>query len=263
MDCVTVVTVCYNAEKEIESTMRSVCDQDYPNMEYMIIDGASKDNTLKIAEDIRNEYLGKSGLKIVIISEPDRGIYDAMNKGIAAASGQWILFMNAGDYFYTVDSVSRMFEIQPDDNIMAVYGNSERFLGASKKVIKAGKLEDIASGIPLPFCHQAIFVRSQCLKKVGFDTNYKQAADYDFFVKCYLQGYHFAYVDTIVCCYNMDGISSRNNIFHLKEKMKIRETHGLETYGFLKKAAMIGRLKMRHFIKCMMPKGLLRKIRGY
>ncbi len=263
MVCVTVVTVCYNAEKEIAATMRSVCQQDYPNIEYLIIDGASKDSTVRIAERIRDEYSTKPGLQIRIVSEPDHGIYDAMNKAIAAATGDWILFMNAGDSFYSADTVSKMFREHWDSSIKAVYGDSERFLGESKKIVKAGNLEEITQSIPLPFCHQAIFVRTEILKDMGFDTGYRQAADYDLFVRCHLQGYTFAYVDEVVCRYDMDGISARNNIFHLEEKMKIRQTHGLETYSFMKRTAMINRLKIRHFIKGMIPKPLLRKIRGY
>ncbi len=260
---ITVVTVCYNAEKEIEATMRSVCQQDYPNIEYLIIDGASKDGTVRLAEHIRDEYSSNPGLRIRIVSEPDRGIYDAMNKGIASATGDWVLFMNAGDRFYSDDIVSKMFREHWDLSIKAVYGDTERFLGESQKIVKAGKLEDIARGIPLPFCHQAIFVRTEILKSLGFDTGYRQAADYDLFVRCYLQGYTFAHVDEVVCRYDMNGISARNNIFHLEEKMKIRQAHGLETYSFVKRTAMIANLKIRHFIKGVIPKPLLRKIRGY
>lgn len=103
---ITVVTVCYNASGVIEQTMRSVLSQTYSNMEYVIVDGASKDNTLDIINKVSVEY---PQANIVIKSEPDSGIYDAMNKGIGLATGDWINFMNAGDQFVSADTLANVF----------------------------------------------------------------------------------------------------------------------------------------------------------
>ena len=103
---ITVVTVCYNAGGVIEQTMRSVLNQSYSNIEYIIVDGASRDNTLDVVNKVSAEY---PQANIVIKSEPDHGIYDAMNKGIGLATGDWINFMNAGDQFVSADTLAKVF----------------------------------------------------------------------------------------------------------------------------------------------------------
>ena len=106
---VTVITVCYNAETGIEKTIQSVIGQTYQNIEYIIIDGGSKDHTLNIV----NKYKDRISK---VISEPDKGIYDAMNKGILAATGDWINFMNVGDSFFSPDTLSKVFEKSDHSN---------------------------------------------------------------------------------------------------------------------------------------------------
>ena len=113
---ISVVTVCYNAVNDIEKTILSVINQTYPNIEYLIIDGGSKDGTM----DIVNKYKDKID---VIVSEPDKGIYDAMNKGIDRATGDWINFMNAGDMFWEKDSILKVFAASGvDDSLDVIYG---------------------------------------------------------------------------------------------------------------------------------------------
>ena len=102
-DKVTVVTVSYNADKVIEPTIKSVVNQTYPNLEYVIIDGSSTDNTLNIIKKYSNKISAW-------YSEPDRGIYDGMNKGLDVATGDWIIFMNAGDRFLHKNVLKDFFE---------------------------------------------------------------------------------------------------------------------------------------------------------
>ena len=106
---ISIVTVCYNASSEIEKTMESVLSQSYENIEYIIIDGASTDKTLELVNSLASKYNSR---KVQIFSELDNGIFDAMNKGIKMATGDWINFMNAGDLFYNENVIENMFKFE-------------------------------------------------------------------------------------------------------------------------------------------------------
>ena len=106
----SVITIVYNNVKHIERTIFSVVNQTYPNIEYIVVDGKSTDGTLQIIERYKTRIAK-------IISEKDEGIYDAMNKGLAAATGDYVIFMNSGDEFYKTDTVERVFETAPDADI--------------------------------------------------------------------------------------------------------------------------------------------------
>lgn len=214
----TIVTVCYNVEEEIEETMESVLKQSYENYEYIIIDGKSKDNTLDKIVKLQKKYFKR---EIRYISEKDSGIYDAMNKGIDMASSQWIIFMNAGDSFFSNEVLEKVNQKLTEENDV-VYGDiiaSDKRLG--KKIRKPKNLESLKDG--MIFCHQAVFLKTSIMKKYKFDTNYKIAADYNLFYHLYKLGYKFNYLSEIIAIYDLDGISSnflKNNI----EKYKINKS---------------------------------------
>jgi len=113
---ISVITVVYNSVDLIEQSIKSVLEQDYPNLEYIIIDGGSTDNTTQVIK----KYEDKISL---FISEPDKGIYDAMNKGIEYAHGEWINFMNSGDCFFTSDVLSKVFSSEIDNTIKFIYSD--------------------------------------------------------------------------------------------------------------------------------------------
>lgn len=263
MDKITVITVCYNAEKYIEETMKSVCGQDYADVEYLIIDGQSKDKTMIIVNEIRNRYAFKSGIDIKVISEPDTGIYNAMNKGIMLATGKWILFMNAGDTFCSMDTISKVFSqliATTEGNIDGIFGDTVRIRGAKRIAVEGHPLAEIADGFPLPFCHQSIFVKTTLLRHLMFDERYKQAGDYDLFCRAYISGANFIHVKTSVSNYLMGGISETNNILHWKEKIEIREKNGLQTFSLWDKRRIIGKYTIRYKIKKILPDKLIEYI---
>ena len=178
---ISVITVCYNAAPLIEETILSVLGQDYPNLEYLIVDGASTDGTL----DIVRKYADR----VKFVSEPDKGIYDAMNKGLKKATGEWVNFMNAGDYFANDHVLSDIFgtdgqlNLCDKDRIRIIGGNT-------LNVFPDGHIEEhhaeLADVIPerLPFSHQASFVRI-LPNTPSFDLKYKYAADYKMFYDLY------------------------------------------------------------------------------
>ena len=167
---ITVVTVCYNAERDIEKTIQSVINQTYDNIEYIIVDGASKDGTMQVVEKYKDKIAK-------IVSEPDKGIYDAMNKGIKLATGEWINFMNAGDCFYDNDSVANSVPMFNDTDIIS---GISTLSGQTWYPTKP-------SGLSLTFfltkslSQQATFIKTNLMKKHGYDTTYKSASDSLFF----------------------------------------------------------------------------------
>lgn len=260
---ITIVTVCYNACNGLKKTMDSVLRQDYPDIEYIIVDGASSDGTLNLIDEYKEKFESTENIKFFALSEKDSGIYDAMNKGINLSGGDWIIFMNAGDQFYNSTVVSDVFCKPFDNNITGVYGDTERYYNEWKKVVKGNPLSQIKTGLPLPFCHQSVFVRADILRKLMFDTTYKQAADYDFFLRCYNNGYEFTHVDVIVSQYEMGGVSETNTVFHLQEKLLIRERNNVEKYSKAKKTYLINKLRFKQYIKKTKLGIILRKIRGH
>jgi len=205
---ITVVTVVLNAKDCIEKTIKSVINQTYENVEYIVIDGGSTDGT--------QETIKQYGDKISkTLSEPDKGIYDAMNKGIDLANGEWINFMNSGDYFYTNDILEGIFK---DKNIQEdfIYGDtiSKFYIGhyISTKFSKAPEPE-------VPFwkvfpCHQSSFVRTEILKANKFntkDTIQREFADYALLLDFrYKKKLKFKRENIIVASYLGGGFSSIN-----------------------------------------------------
>ena len=120
---VSIITVCFNAERSIRMTMDSVLEQTYPFLEYILIDGGSSDRTLSLIEEMKPLFEAK-GIRLVVVSEPDRGIYDAMNKGLSYSKGDWINFMNAGDRFADSQVLEDLFktDIQPSEQV--IYGDT-------------------------------------------------------------------------------------------------------------------------------------------
>lgn len=213
---ITVVTVCYNAEAEIEATMRSVLSQSYSNLEYILIDGASKDSTLAIIEKVSAAY---PAVNIVIKSEPDKGIFDAMNKGIDLATGDWINFMNVGDIFADKDAIRDFFRIadtkSPND---IIYGDTilKYPFGSYYKDCKPKDEKNIT------WCHQSLFARTSLMKRMRFDTRYKFNADHNFIVQSQRQGSRLVYFPRVVSCYkDYDGYSTINSCKRLIDTYEI------------------------------------------
>lgn len=201
---ITVVTVCYNSEGTIKKTIESVLEQTYAEIEYIIIDGASTDSTLSFI----SEY--KCDDRLIVISEPDEGLYDAMNKAADIATGEYIIYMNSGDVFAD-QQVLRDVSIYLDGHNDIVYGNTLRVKDkgvvldkyytamAPKLLIIQGKM----------MCHQSMFIRSDIMRKYRYDTSFSITADYDFLVRAIHDKLKFRHADVTVCRIdNIFGISS-------------------------------------------------------
>ncbi|MCU0847494.1 MAG: glycosyltransferase [Spirochaetes bacterium] len=205
---VTVITAVYNGAKTIDATIRSVAGQTYGNIEYIVIDGGSTDCTLDV--------IRKNEDRIDLwISEPDRGVYDAMNKGIALASGEWLNFMNSDDRFIDKGAVARAFRKKTDGTDI-LYGDTG-LVGedGSVRIKKDPTLERIWDAVF--FTHQSSFVRTDIYRSHGYDLRYRYTSDYEFFLKCLLEKRRFVYTGTAIAEYSTGGMSNRHLFRHSVE----------------------------------------------
>lgn len=219
----SVITIVYNNVKDIERTMLSVLNQTYPNIEYILIDGASTDGT----KDTIYNY--KSRLA-QFISEPDKGIYDAMNKGLALATGDYVLFMNSGDEIYAPVTVSEVFESASAADIY--YGETEMYdenwhsLGQRRhRAPETFSWKSFRHGMCIS--HQAIYVKRSLAGP--FDLQYKYSADIDWIIKAAKNASSIVNTHSYVAKYLVGGISKKKHMASLKERFKIFTKY----YGFV------------------------------
>ncbi len=212
---ISVVTVCYNAVNVIEKTIQSVINQTYNNIEYIIVDGASTDGTVDIIRKYEN-YITKW------ISEPDKGIYDAMNKGIVLAAGDYINFMNAGDCFSNDKTCQDVqIAINKDNFVSDIYfGDVLRKKGEEIKYAPAEPISVLR--YRMPFCHQSCFVKIDVMKHHLYDVDYKIAADFNLFHSLFVHDYLFSHINKTISIYDAEnGLSSKRYLQANKEMIKI------------------------------------------
>lgn len=219
---ISIVTVCYNAVDIIETTIQSVIRQTYDNIEYIVIDGASTDGTMDVIGKYRDSIS-------CLVSEPDKGIYDAMNKGIGLATGSWISFMNAGDVFYDTDVIEKIhFEKHADNSKTGcIFGDyiSQNKLRRVNVICDNPFYErqNLVRNPSMGFHHQSCFVRADLAKELLFDNRtYRLCADYNMIHQIYAKGYSFEHVPFFVAVIdNSTGASARNRILQLKEHYQV------------------------------------------
>jgi glycosyltransferase involved in cell wall biosynthesis len=210
---VTVITVLYNSAATIEQTVKSVLEQSYGNIEFIVIDGNSNDGSI----DILNRYRDRIS---VLISEPDEGIYEAMNKGIGLATGEWICFMNSNDYFFNNRVVEDIFNTEQNEDIIYGYCIDPD----TGKEIKPLNLNEFWKRIP--FNHQSAFIRTRYYKEHPYDLKYRISSIYDFLYYWYHAGLKFKYIEMPVAVYDMKGISFYSYVWlwdYLRISMKYSE----------------------------------------
>jgi len=221
---VTIVTVTYNAEDILEDTILNIINQDYRNIEFIIIDGGSTDATLEIIEKYKEKI-------DYFKSEPDKGIYDAMNKAIDVATGEWINFMNAGDSFVDLNTVSSsMKKLAYDTDVL--YGN-HYYIDGDKKELRKSDIKKVYSDIT--FNHQSMFYKTSVIKEYKFDESFKIVADCEMHLKAYKDGKNFQYLNMPVANFLAGGINNKFRIntiiefihalaLHIPKDKDIRET---------------------------------------
>ena len=213
---VSIVTVTYNCLDDFRKTFGSVLAQTYPDVEYIVIDGASNDGT---ADFIR----GHGEAFAYWVSEPDKGIYDAMNKGLAAATGDWVLMLNAGDVFYDDGTLAEVFS-QDYSDADVVYGDYVNLLESGPFLDKATCpfFENPRKLHGMGFGHQSVFIRTGLSQSIKYDLSYKCCADYAHMVTLYRNGARYKHIDIpIVIAEGRYGFSERHRALQLREEARI------------------------------------------
>lgn len=210
---ISIVTVVFNGEEFLEETIKSVLNQTYDNLEYIIIDGGSVDGTVDIIKKYENRIS-------YWLSEGDNGIYDAMNKGIKIANGKWINFMNAGDKFYNNDICYEIFndgKYFTDADIL--YGDLIVDYGEFQRFAKVDSLDNMWRG--MVFSHQSAFIKTSYHQKNIYSLNYKIGGDLEFFYQAFNNGRRFKYIDKIVSIMEVDGFSDSHRFHSIWQKHQI------------------------------------------
>lgn len=214
---ISIITASYNCVDEIEQSIKSVLEQDYPNIEYIIIDGASTDGTVDIVKKY-DKYIN------YWVSEPDQGLYYAMNKGIEAATGDWIYIHNAGGVFYDKNTLSKLFSnnLEGVDAFFGyIWSVENQCFYRNPKPFYEQETKDKRPG----YSHQALFIRTKWCKHYPFDTTYKCCADFNQAIQIWKNGAKFKYVDIPVAKTPPAGFSAKNRKLQRIENARI---NGLE-----------------------------------
>lgn len=222
---ISVITACFNAEKDIEYTIKSVLNQDYADYEYLIKDGGSSDSTLEIAHKYEARFKERN-ISYRIISDSDDGIYDAMNKAAMHADGEWIIYINAGDALFDEKVLSSLsFDISDEWDVL--YGNAALLDNNKYKLLSGGDLTRFKNTNPI--CHQATLTRTDIVRRYLFNTRYKIAADFDLFLKLYVSGeQRFKRTDTVFCIFRFGGVSNKKVLQREKEFNESRKQNGIK-----------------------------------
>ena len=242
---ISVITICLNAAEELPRTIESVLAQDFCDIEYIIKDGGSTDDTNAVIDGYRKKFSEK-GIEFKVINEPDTGIYDAMNQGVRQSVGEYINFMNAGDCFYSEHVLSDIAAAISSTSADIIYGDCAVYeYGRFFKFPKS--IERIEHA--MPFSHQSCFARASFLREHPFDTGYRYSADYDFLLTAHDLKASFADAGVTVCITTADGVSSLRHRDTMMETALILKNHGINVST--DKMLRIKQFVLDHFPVCV------------
>lgn len=237
----TIVTITYNAAGCLSRTLDSVLRQTWPHVEHIIVDGASSDDTVVIAEDYaRRSAASGCGHRVLITSEPDRGLYDAMNKGLRRATGDYVLFLNAGDFFPSDDIIEAVIrggklEETPSGEWPAVlYGDTD-IVDGEGRYLRPRRLRpprrltwrSFMQGMLV--CHQAFYARTDIAQDIAYDLRYRYSADVDWCIRVMKEARRrrlpLVNVGRTVACYTEEGQTTLHHHDSLRERYRVMVSH--------------------------------------
>lgn len=253
----TIITCTYQAEKEVERTLRSVLEQTYKDIEHLIVDGASTDATLQLAQTYATESQAQNnGHQVMVTSEPDKGLYDAMNKGLRHATGDYVLFLNAGDTFPSESTLTQVAACAKGTSVLpgVLYGDTDivdnegRFV-RHRRLSPPKKLSWKSFMQGMVVCHQAFYARTDLAKQVPYQLKYRYSADVDWCIRvmkmAQKEGLPLCNVQIVVANYLDGGMTEKNHKASLKERFRVMESH----YGYLPTLFMHAWFAVRSVLK--------------
>ena len=253
----TIITCTYNAEKVLQRTLDSVNRQTYCNVEHLIIDGVSKDRTLAMVNAYKRKVaMGENAHEIVVFSEPDKGLYDAMNKGIDRATGDYLIFLNAGDVFPSGETLEYVEGCVGEGETLpgVLYGDTDivndagRFLH-HRRLTPPKRLTWRSFRWGMLVCHQSFYARTDLARAVHYDLSYRYSADVDWCIRIMresaLRKLPLRNVNAVITNFLDGGMTTKNHRASLKERFQVMRSH----YGLLLTLVMHAWFVIRGFIK--------------
>lgn len=218
----SIITVTYNAERVLEDTIQSIITQSYKNLEYIVVDGGSTDGTLALIEKYREHIT-------TVISEPDHGLYDAMNKGIRLATGDYLCFLNAGDELHEEDTLLRMVHSINGTHLPDVLYGETTIVDSEGHFLRMRRLsapevltwKSFRQGMRV--CHQAFFPRRTLVEP--YDLHYRFSADFDWCIRILKKAHTVHNTHLTLIDYLNEGMTTRNHKASLKERFHIMVKH--------------------------------------
>ena len=218
----SVITVTYNAEKVLEDTLQSGISQTYRHVEYIIVDGASKDGTIKIIDKYRERIH-------TVVSEPDKGLYDAMNKGIALATGNYLCFLNAGDSFHEDDTLQQMVHSIKGNELPDILYGETAIVDQQSHFLRMRRLsapevlswKSFKQGMLV--CHQAFFAKRDLVEP--YDLNYRFSSDFDWCIRVMKKAHTLHNTHLTIIDYLEEGLTTQNHKASLRERFRIMTKH--------------------------------------
>ena len=212
---VSIITITYNNLDGLKKTRESIISQTYGDYEWIVIDGGSTDGTKEFLQEHADEMS-------YWCSEKDKGVYNAQNKGTSQASGDYCIYMNAGDTFYDKEVLEKVFSEVHEEDIL--YGDwAQVFPDGKKRYIEPSDSVDYAFFFVDNICHQAMFIKTSLLKESPYDETYRLYADWAKWTEFAYKGKTFKYIHQRICYFMMDGMSAENEENNEKERKRVIE----------------------------------------
>lgn len=261
----SIITINYNNCEGLKRTIQSVLAQTWHDFEWIVIDGGSTDGSKELITNLNDNPNANLSYWC---SEPDKGIYNAMNKGIAHATGEYLNFMNSGDFYYEEKTLARVFEKANDADVL--YGDWEKVYDNHSEIVRKPMKELLRTFWRQNVCQQAIFYRKSCLLEKGYDDSFRIFGDWARNIQLSLSGVKFVHLPITICKCDMNGIShqesetykiERNRVNLIYPSWLLEELQNLDAFNEnkdvraaseLMRSAIIYRYPIKFFVRVMM-----------